>query len=40
MLENILFYKKLGFKVVNEKECELYKEKFGRAGLVLLAIEF
>ena len=39
-LENILFYKKLGFKVVNEKECELYKEKFGRAGLVLLAIEF
>jgi len=39
-LESLLFYKKLGFKVVKEKECELYKEKFGRAGLVLLAIEF
>ena len=39
-LESILFYKKLGFKVVKEKECELYKEKFGRAGLTLLAIEF
>ena len=39
-LETLLFYKKLGFKVVQEKECELYKEKFGRAGQVLLAIEF
>ena len=39
-LETILFYKKLGFKVVEEKECELYKEKFGRAGQVLLEIEF
>lgn len=39
-LEKLLFYKKLGFKVVAEKECDLYKEKFGRAGLVLLAIEF
>lgn len=39
-LEMILFYKKLGFQVVEQKECELYKEKFGRAGLVLLAIEF
>ncbi len=39
-LETLLFYKKLGFKVVAEKESELYKEKFGRAGLVLLAIEF
>jgi len=39
-LETILFYKKLGFKQVEEKECELYKEKFGRAGQVLLAIEF
>jgi hypothetical protein len=39
-LETLLFYKKLGFKVVDEKECDLYKEKFGRAGLVLLAIEF
>lgn len=39
-LETLLFYKKLGFKVVREKECDLYKEKFGRNGLVLLAIEF
>ena len=39
-LETLLFYKKLGFKTVKEKECELYKEKFGRAGQVLLAIEF
>jgi len=39
-LESELFYKKQGFKKVNEKECELYKEKFGRAGLMLMAIEF
>ncbi|WP_455757581.1 acyl-CoA acyltransferase [Sulfurimonas sp.] len=39
-LETLLFYKKLGFKVVKEQECDLYKEKFGRAGLVLLSIEF
>ena len=39
-LETILFYKKLGFKAVEEKECELYKEKFGRAGQILLELEF
>ncbi|MEA1983151.1 MAG: acyl-CoA acyltransferase [Campylobacterota bacterium] len=39
-LENELFYKKLGFKVVTQKECELYKEKFGRNGLMLLSTEF
>ena len=39
-LETLLFYKKLGLKEIEEKECELYKETFGRAGLVLLAIEF
>jgi len=39
-LDSLLFYKKLGFKEVEEKECELYREKFGRSGLVLLAIEF
>ena len=39
-LESELFYKKLGFKKVAEKECELYREKFGRAGLMLMAIEF
>jgi len=39
-LEVELFYKKLGFKVVDEKECERYKETFGRAGLKLLSVEF
>lgn len=38
--ETLMYYKKLGFKEVTTKECELYKEKFGRAGLILLAIEF
>ena len=39
-LESLLFYKKLGFKELEEKESELYREKFGRAGLILLANEF
>ncbi len=39
-LEIILLYKKLGFREVKQKECELYKEKFGRSGLILLEIEF
>ncbi len=39
-LETLLYYKKLGFKEVQQKECEIYREKFGRAGLVLLALEF
>jgi hypothetical protein len=39
-LETELFYKKLGFKVVEQNYCEVYKEKFGRAGLMLLSIEF
>jgi len=39
-LDTLLFYKKLGFKEVREKECEEYREVFGRNGLVLLAIEF
>jgi hypothetical protein len=39
-LETILLYKKLGFREVKQKECELYKEKFGRLGLALLEIEF
>jgi len=39
-LEAELFYTKLGFKVVAEEECELYKETFGRNGLKLLSIEF
>ena len=39
-LENQLFYKKLGFKVIAQKECELYREKFGRSGFMLLSTEF
>ena len=39
-LDSELFYKKLGFHIVEQKECELYQEKFGRAGLMLMAIEF
>ncbi len=39
-LETLMYYKKLGFKEVREIESELYKEKFGRPGLVLLAYEF
>ena len=39
-LETELFYKKLGFSVLEEKECEPYKELFGRNGLMLLSIEF
>lgn len=39
-LETEMFYKTLGFKKIDEKECELYKEKFGRLGLSLFAIEF
>ncbi len=39
-LESQLIYKKLGFSEVKQLECELYKEKFGRLGLSLLAIEF
>ena len=39
-LETILFYKKLGFHEKKQKECEFYREKFGRNGLSLLEIEF
>ena len=39
-LESELFYKKLGFHVVEQIECELYQEAFGILGLMLLAIEF
>jgi hypothetical protein len=39
-LETELFYKKLGFKFVDELECESYREVFGRNGLMLLSIEF
>ncbi len=39
-LESQLLYKKLGFTEVKQLECELYKEKFGRVGLSLMAIKF
>ncbi len=39
-LEAELFYKKLGFEIVDKKECEAYREIFGRAGVMLLAMEF
>jgi len=39
-LEALLFYKKLGFKEVAQRECDLYREKFGRIVLMLLSIEF
>jgi len=39
-LETELFYKKLGFKIVSQRECELYREKFGRSGFMLLSTEF
>ena len=39
-LETELFYKKLGFEIVDKKECEEYREIFGRAGVMLMAMEF
>lgn len=35
-----LTYEKLGFKEKSIKECESYKEVFGRAGLILMYMEF
>ena len=39
-LENLLFYEQLGFKEKYEKECEFYKEQFGRRGIKLLEMIF
>ena len=39
-LETELFYKKLGFEVVDKKECEAYRKIFGRAGVMLLSMQF
>jgi len=39
-LEMELLYEKLGFVVVDIKECEDYKEVFGRNGLKLLSLTF
>ncbi len=35
-MDSLLMYKKLGFKVIDEKRCEVFKENFGRNGIVLL----
>lgn len=32
----MLVYKKLGFQVIDEKKCEVFKENFGRTGVALL----
>ncbi|MFT7860746.1 MAG: acyl-CoA acyltransferase [Sulfurimonas sp.] len=39
-LEKEMFYKKLGFAFIEQKECESYKEIFGRNGIMLFEIEF
>ena len=39
-LETLMFYEKLGFSKKDQKECEVYKEIFGRVGVMLLALEF
>jgi len=39
-LETELLYKKLGFSVIEQKECEEYRELFGRNGIMLFEIEF
>jgi len=39
-LERLMFYEKLGFVIKQKKECEPYKEIFGRNGLMLLELDF
>ena len=39
-LETLLFYEKLGFVTKEKKECESYKEIFGRSGVMLLELDF
>lgn len=39
-LETLMFYEKLGFSVKEKKECESYKEIFGRSGVMLLELDF
>ncbi len=38
-VEARIVYEKLGFSVVDEKQSELYKEQFGRAGIMRLQME-
>lgn len=35
-MDSMLMYKKLGFKVIDEKRCEAFQENFGRSGIALL----
>ena len=39
-LETLMFYEKLGFTVKEQRECESYKEIFGRSGVMLLELDF
>jgi hypothetical protein len=39
-LEVELLYKKLGFSKIDQKECEDYREMFGRNGISLFELEF
>lgn len=34
--DTMMVYKKLGFKIIDEKRCEVFKENFGRSGVALL----
>jgi hypothetical protein len=39
-LESQMFYEKLGFSQKEQKECDIYKEVFGRTGVMLFSLEF
>jgi len=39
-LESLLFYQTLSFEEKERKECEKYKEIFGRNGVMLLELDF
>ena len=39
-LETLMFYKKLGFHIKEERACEPYREIFGRNGVMLLEMDF
>jgi hypothetical protein len=35
-VDSLLVYKKLGFKTIDEKRCEVFEESFGRSGITVL----
>ncbi len=39
-LETLMFYEKLSFGIKEKKECDSYKEIFGRNGVMLLELDF